>query len=94
MKAIIACCLLILILAGGSFLSYSISKERAQKVAQSFPGPLSPLNTQLALYGVPELTPCWVFRAEYEDAITGSTFDVYVSLFGKVLKIPSKSKAP
>jgi len=93
-KLTVACCLLILIVAGGCFYSYAISKERAQKVAESFPGFLSPMKTQLALYGDPELTPCWVFRAEYEDVLTGATFDVYVSLFGKVLKIPPQSKAP
>lgn len=75
-------------------ISYTISKEQAEKVAQSFPGKLSPMTARLALYGVPELTPCWVFRAEYEGEMTGATFDVYLSLLGRVLKIPPKSKMP
>jgi hypothetical protein len=94
MKKLTAGCLIILLIAGSSFFSYAISKGRAQKVAESFPGSLSSMRTHLALYGVPELTPCWVFSAEYEDVLTGATFDVYVSLLGKVLKIPPKSKAP
>jgi len=94
MKKLTVGCLLILSIAGGSFISYAISKGRAEQVAESFPGTLSPLNTHLVLYGDPELTPCWVFSAEYDNAYTGATFDVYVSFFGKVLKIPPKSKAP
>jgi hypothetical protein len=94
MKKLTVCCFLILLIAGGSFISYAISKGRAQQVAESFSGPLSPLNTHLVLFGDPELTPCWVFIAEYENVITGATFDVYVSFFGKVLKIPPKSRVP
>lgn len=94
MKIIIAICLTILLLFGAGFFSYTKSKEQAKKVAQSFAGPLSPMKTQFILYIDHELTPCWVFRAEYEDVITGATFDVYVSLLGKVIEIPPKSKMP
>ena len=94
MKKVIVVCLLIFSIAGGCFISYAISKGRAQQVAKSFPGALSPLNVHLVLFGDPELTPCWVFTAEYDNVYTGATFDVYVSFFGRVLKIPPKSKAP
>jgi hypothetical protein len=93
-RLIIGIFLLFIISTMGLFASYITAREQAEKVAQSFPGSLSPLRTQLALFGAPELTPCWVFRAEYADAMTGATFDVYVSLLGSVLKIPPKSKMP
>jgi hypothetical protein len=75
-------------------LSYIVAKRKALKVAASFKGNLSPFNSQLVLFGPPEITPSWAFRAEYSDLMTGSTFDVYVSLLGEVIKIPPKSEFP
>ena len=34
--------------------------------------------------------PCWLFSGTYLDALTGATFDVYVSLLGKVFKTTPK----
>jgi hypothetical protein len=93
MRKLVAIILLLLItLAAATYASYSIAERQAEKVAQSYPGPLSPLKAQLALYGIPGPTPCWVFRAEYSDAITGAMFEVYVSLLGNIIKIPPRSK--
>ena len=68
--------------------SYLVAKNSANNVALAYEGSLSPLKGQLVLFGDDPLTPCWVFRAEYGNVITGATFDVYVSFFGKVLKKP------
>lgn len=85
---------MISIIAVVIFSSYLIAKQQAQKVAQSHPSSLSDFSTQLALFGSPELTPCWVFSADYAELMTGCTFDVYVSFYGKVLKVPPYSKNP
>jgi hypothetical protein len=94
MRMLISISFIIFLLAGACFLSYSSSKKVAQEVADSFPGELSPLKANIVLFGSSDLTPCWVFTAEYEDQLTGATFDVYVSLLGKPLKIPPKTKMP
>ena len=93
-KIMIGILSLCVICFGSIAASYLIAKNKADMVAQSFLGNLSPMSAQLALFGGPELTPCWIFRAEYYDLMTGATFDVYVSLLGKVLKVPPHSKAP
>jgi len=91
-KFLIGILILCFICSGSVVASYLIAKEKADMVAKSFPGNLSPMSAQLALFGAPELTPCWVFRAEYYDLMTGATFDVYISLLGKVTKVPPYSK--
>lgn len=93
-KIIIGILIIFITFTGGVFASYTIAKKQAKLVAQSFPGNLSPLNTQLYLYGDPDLKPCWIFRAEYVDVMTGATFDVSVSFSGSVLEIPPMSKMP
>lgn len=90
MKKVILCFfILFAIVAGGSLLSYSASKSRAEIIAQNFRVPISPLEGHLVLFIDNEFSPCWIFIGEFESAITGATFDVYVSLFGKVLKVPA-----
>jgi len=93
-KIAVAIVIVLLIIAAGGFSSYLEAKKQAKKVVQSFPGQLSPLSTQLVLFGSPNNFPCWVFRAEYSDLMTGATFDVYVSLWGNVFKIPPLSDMP
>ena len=72
----------VLCLALASFL---IAKKSADRVAFEFEVALSPLESRLILFGDDPWTPCWVFRWEYTNLITGATFDVYVSFTGKVL---------
>ena len=79
---------MILLIALGVFSSYSVSKGRAERIAQASKMPISPLKGGLIVLVDDEFLPCWVFRGEYENAMTGATFDVYVSLFGRVLKGP------
>jgi len=89
MKKIIILFLIIFIIIGILlFLSYSIAKGRAEEVAKRFPGNLSPLKSHLVLSIGNDFKPCWIFQAEYNDLLTGSTFDVYITLFGKVFKKP------
>ncbi len=83
----IACCCLFLIIIGGIFLSYSISKERAENFAQRYHElSISPLKGRLILFIGGEFRSCWLFSGEYNDELTGMTFDVFVSFFGRVLK--------
>jgi len=93
-KIFIVIIIVSIIVGGGLFASYSVAIRQAKKVEQSFSGNLSPLGTRLIPFGIPGITPCWVVRSEYSDLYTGATFDVYVSLFGKVLRVPPQSKAP
>ena len=86
------CCLILVIVVAGVFLSYSVSKEQAEEVAQRHQGSVSPLKGQLVLFIGDDFSPCWVFRGEYEDALTGATFDVYVSVFGRIIRAPSKGQ--
>jgi hypothetical protein len=92
MKNKIAIYIIILLFVGAGLFSYAKSKGQANRAARSFTGQLSPMKTQLALYGDPEVAPCWIFRAEYKGPNSDGTFYVYVSLLGKVKKISSKSK--
>ncbi len=76
--------LLIAVNVGVFFTSYSCAKGKAEVVAQSCYYSISPLKAHLALFGNSELTPCWLFSAEYDQKgiLSGSTFDVYVSFTG------------
>ncbi len=90
MKCIIRYSLsLIIVISIAGFSSYFIAKSRAIDIATTFDGSLSPLRGDLALFGEESLAPCWIFKAEYSNAMTGATFDVYISFWGKVLKQPS-----
>jgi hypothetical protein len=71
--------------------SFYIAKNRANDIALTFKGPLSPLKGELVLFGDDPIFPCWVFSGEYSNAITGAKFDVYVSFLGKVLKQPNRT---
>ena len=92
MKKLIACCLLLFLIVGGGCLSYSISKKHAEAVRDDYQRDyhlsISPLKGHLMLGIDGKLSPFWFFNGEYLDAITGCTFDVYVSLFGKIFKTP------
>ncbi|MCP4396204.1 MAG: hypothetical protein GY801_02685 [bacterium] len=90
LRKILVCCSVILIVMGGGWLSYSVSKKHAGDFARSYyKGELSPLHGQIILFIDGDLKPCWLFRWEYDDAWTGATFDVYISLFGTVLNAES-----
>lgn len=85
-RIIVSCSVLLLIIIGGGILSYSISKKRAECVVQKYPElSISPLKGRLILFIDDEWRPCWLFIGEYNNVLTGMTFDVYVSLFGRVL---------
>ncbi len=94
MKKVTFCFLiLLLIIITGAFCSYSVSKKRAQVIAQNSHLPLSPLKGHLILFVGDEFRPCWIFMGEHKYLLTGGTFDVYVSLFGNVIETPkSKNK--
>jgi hypothetical protein len=70
----------------GSFL---ISQNTAEKIRKNLNNEVSHLKGQLVLFQNDSFNPCWVFRGEYALVMTGATFDVYVSLTGDVLKVPS-----
>lgn len=89
-RLLTVCCVIVFVMAGGISLSYSVSKRRAQAIAEFSKGPISPLKGQLVLFIGDDFVPCWIFRGEYNDVMTGATFDVFVSLFGNVLIIPYK----
>ena len=90
MKKLIIGFITLLLISLGVFLSYSVSKERAERIAHESKIPISPLKGKLIVFIDNEFLPCWVFRGEHENAMTGATFDVYVSLFGRVLKGPPR----
>jgi hypothetical protein len=87
-KAIIAVSLAALIIVLGAILSYSVSKVHANRIVRESKMPVSPLKGRLIVFIDDEFLPCWLFRGEFENAMTGATFDVHVSLFGRVLKSP------
>ncbi len=85
MKRIAYCIgLVVIIIIAGIYYSYSIAKTIAEKNVQNYHGAISPLKSQFVLFIDNELNPCWVFRSEYNDALTGATYDVYVTLFGSL----------
>jgi hypothetical protein len=83
---------LTIVLAALLLISYVVAKTKAHKVAAQFAGDLSPLKGRLVLFVDGNFVPLWIFRAEYEQALTGATFDVYVSLCGTELQPPGHSK--
>ena len=87
-RTIVYCILFVAIVFSTGLSSYLVAKNRAYNVAIAFEGSLSPLKGQLVIFGGDPLAPCWVFRGEYSNVMTGATFDVYVSFFGEVLKKP------
>lgn len=89
-RTIIYCILFVAIVFSTGLSSFLVAKNRADNVAIAFEGSLSPLKGQLVIFGDDPLFPCWVFRGEYSNVMTGATFDVYVSFFGKVLKKPGE----
>ena len=50
------------------------------------------MKGHLILFVDGEFDPCWIFMGEHQTALTGGTFDVYVSLFGKVIDTPGKNR--
>ena len=75
------------IIIGGSS-SFYISKNNASEIASKSDASLTPLDGQLILFQNDKFSPCWVFRWEYSDKMTGATFDVYTTLMGNVFKSP------
>lgn len=89
-KMVISIILFIFTFVGIGFISYSISKERANAFLekQTYKEQISPLRGQLVVFVNGKFNPCWIFRGEFKDAITGATFDVYVSLSGELCTMP------
>ena len=86
MKKFVVCCSLCLMFAFTGGLSYAISKGRAERFAQRYSTiSLSPLKGQLVFFIDGNFKPCWLFRGEYMDALTGAIFDIYVSFLGTVI---------
>lgn len=83
-----------LIILACSFGSFWFSKNKAEAIRNNFGNEVSEFKWQLILFQNASFSPCWVFRGEYADVITGATFDVYTSLAGKVLKAPKNSSKP
>lgn len=94
MNRIVFCLILFFIVIAGIFISYSISKTRTENIMLNYHMPISSLKSQLVIFMGDEFSPCWIFRGEYENAITGATFDVYVSLFGNVISFPESRMGP
>ena len=92
MKKSIICANFIIIFVLLAFSSYLKSKEQAEMIAQECPLAVSPMRGQLILFMNGDFKPCWMFRGEYKEQITGATFDVYVSIFTKVLIVHGKEE--
>lgn len=92
-KLIILPILILTILVFLGWQSLTLSRKNAEQIADSFKGNISPLRAQFVLVKDDKIcVPYWIFRGEYEDLITGASFDVEISLFGKVLKKPPSAK--
>lgn len=81
----------IILLLSGIFLltgyvSFSISRKQANLVAERYRDIISPLKGELVLFIDGDFRPCWVFRGEPKELLSGSTYDVYVSLTGKIIQ--------
>jgi len=87
-KKIVAIFTVLSLVAIGAFLSYTTSKEKAAELARNQSVQISPLKGNLVLIIGDKFSPCWLFRGENEKALSGATFDVYVSLFGRVINTP------
>jgi uncharacterized protein YpmB len=89
MKKTIIYSIIILIIVLSLFgASFFISQQAAEKVKENYTGEVSKLKGQLILFKGEKFSPCWVFKGEYANQMTGATFDVYVSLLGTVKKGP------
>lgn len=73
-----------------AYISYSVSRVRAEAIARPYAKSISPLRGQLILFIDNQFNPCWLFRAKYNEALTGATFDVYMSIFGTQIKSKKK----
>ena len=89
-KILLFCGSFLLIVIVGLLISYFIAKHSAEKITHEYKYSISPLKGQLVLFIDDSFSPCWVFRGEYENALTGVTFDVFVSIFGKIILVPKK----
>jgi len=87
-KILLSFIVLLFMITGSVLISYSVSKSRAETIAQNYRVPISPLEGRLIIFMDSKLKPCWIFVGEYEGAISGATFDVYMSFFGEVLNAP------
>ena len=91
MKKITLCIIIFfaVVLAGlGS--SFVISKRSAEEVKamKSYAAEIGPLKGHLILLTGDKFAPCWRFSGEFVNLMTGSTFNVYVSLLGNVQTLP------
>lgn len=83
-KIIVSSVILILLLTIAICFSYVIAKNQAYYVAQDYQEQMSPLKGNLILFIDDTFSPCWIFRGEHKELLTG-TFDVYVTFFGNVI---------
>ena len=95
-KKLIILCLVLGFAAALSLVgSYSLSKSTADKYVRESGAPVVPDGGHLVLFFNDRLiSPRWRFVYEYKDVITGSIYDVQVSLFGKLLEVPEDRKQP
>ncbi len=84
MKIIKLAILMLLIVIILSFSSFFYSKSVASKAANLYGEKLSFVASNLVLFGGDPYAPSWVYRWEYNNIMTGATFDVYVSFFGNI----------
>ena len=68
------------------------AQVKANKIRDTFVGNLSELKGSLVLFESEKFRPYWGFNAEYTDIMTGATFDIDISIFGKVIRQPPKTK--
>lgn len=90
-KKITGSLIVFLIATAISSSSYFYSFKKAEKIKDTYEGSLSPLHGRLIIFRNDKIKPQWVFSAEYEKLITGATFDINISLFGKVIQQPPKT---
>ena len=83
-KSILYIIIFFAVVLAGLGSSFLISKRSAEKVAERYAGEIGPLKGHPILFTGDKFTPCWWFRGEYVNLMTGSTFDVYVSFLGNV----------
>jgi hypothetical protein len=73
-------------------VSFFNAQRKAVNITNNFEDSLSSLKGRLILFENKALKPQWLFSAEYNEIITGTTFDIQISMFGKVTKQPALTK--
>jgi len=84
--------LVVTIIIGSVLLSYYMAKDTAIDIAESSREQITPLKGGLVLYVSKDFSPRWVFRGEFIGVLTGSTYDIHMSLLGDVISYPQRPK--